>query len=50
MKIDTAVVLAGKSKKYDWDRLITKFEGAYKSVIYRHKSDTKTGKAVGFET
>jgi glycosyltransferase involved in cell wall biosynthesis len=29
-------------KKYDWDKLITKYEKAYKSVIYSHKSKAKT--------
>lgn len=31
-----------RAKKYDWDKLITKYEKAYKSVIYRHKSKAKT--------
>ena len=29
-------------EKYDWDKLITKYEKAYKSVIYHHKSKAKT--------
>jgi glycosyltransferase involved in cell wall biosynthesis len=28
-------------KKYDWDKLITKYEKAYKSVIYSHDSKLK---------
>jgi len=27
-------------KKFDWDKLITKYEDAYKSVIHHHKSET----------